>query len=67
MSALPNASATNSNDTKLKVESPTIATGKPTETPLSQDVLDWGKKVVETSNRMSTDENYRKEIAKRTK
>lgn len=67
MSALPNASATNSNDTKLKEAFPTTATGKPTETPLSQDVLDWGKKVVETSNRMSTDENYRKEIAKRIK
>lgn len=32
---------------------------------ISPNVKAWSKKAVEASNRMSTDEEYRKEIAKR--
>lgn len=57
--------APNSTAIKRKNEPRKVAPATPAETPPSTNVQAWTKSVLTVTNRASTDEKYRKELAKR--
>ena len=56
--------AQNVTDSNSEASSPKPATTKPTAKPCSQVADAWSKKAIEVTNRATTDESYRKELAK---